>query len=86
MSETMTDRRLRLCVPRGQVDSTGLSLDRLAGSLAESNIDVAGVDAVELVFEDVETPQAAIELLDELANNSEDAGVGVQELVVELHR
>lgn len=84
MSGTNTDRRIRLRVPQGRVDTAGLSLEGLSRPLADSDIDVAGVDAIEVVFEDVESAAEVIEILEEFAEEGRD--VRVQEFVVEIHR
>lgn len=84
MSGTKTDRRIRLCVPRGRVDPAGLSLERVSQPLVDSDIDVTGVDAIEVVFEDVESAEEAIEILEGFAEDGRD--VRIQEFVVEIHR
>jgi hypothetical protein len=84
MSVTKTDRWIRLCVPEGRIDPAGLSLEELSGPLADSDVDVANVDAIEIGFEGVESAAAAIEVLESLAEGGGD--VRIQELVVEVHR
>lgn len=83
MSETNTDRRIRLCVPQGRVDPAGLSLEGLSRPLADSDIDLTGVDAIEVVFEDIESAREAIEVLEGFAEEGRD--VRIQEFVVEIH-
>lgn len=83
MSGTNTDRRIRLCVPQGQIDPAGLSLEGLSRPLANSDVDLTGVDAIEVVFEDIESAGEAIEILEGFAEEGRD--VRIQEFVVEIH-
>ena len=61
MGGTETDRRIRLCVPQGRVDPAGLSLEGLSGPLADADVDVTGVDAIEVAFDEIaSTPVTSI--------------------------
>ena len=84
MSGTETDRRIRLCVPQGRVDPAGLSLEGLSGPLADADVDVTGVDAIEVAFDEIESAEQAIEILEPFTEDGRD--VRIQEFVVEIHQ
>ena len=84
MSGTETDRRIRLCVPQGRVDPAGLSLEGLSGPLADANVDVTGVDAIEVAFDEIESAEEAIEILESFTEDGRD--IRIQEFVVEIHQ